>query len=503
MSKTRILPIPMGSGTGPDPANFYTKDQVDNLLAQQDEVTELKDVDIDNITNGQTLVWNATTEKWENGTASGPQGPTGPQGPQGETGPTGPQGETGPQGPTGPTGPAGGTGNPIVTLTQAQYDALQTKDPNTQYIISDATAIDMDDYVESSDLATVATSGSYNDLTDKPTIPDAVSGTNDGTNWTSITIGNTTKAIPSGGSGGGDIVEVQTEFLDETTGEAGKLYKFEGNLYEWTNETGSWGKWIKTCDSSNPPSYAPQRYLANLYYDYIPSSMDGQLICNIQPYNNNCYLFFDLTNNQIKLYDSDDPTTGTLQKTITKNGGEVLINYVSTLDPFKVYCQWVDNYIYFYQKFDSGTHNIINGQYNFCSTELTGWHFQSIGGKDIAHSTHTTPNYGIPQWNEEGVITDIYWKASHDTGLFLNANNTSNNAYRTAQWFGNGKLNFFAPTTGGTAGQILQAGGSNTAPTWVTLASLMAGLTLWQGTQAQYNALSPNYDSNTLYIIND
>lgn len=35
-----------------------------------------------------------------------------------------------------------------------------------------------------------------------------VSGTNDGTNWTSITIGSTTKAIPSGGGGGGDETNV-------------------------------------------------------------------------------------------------------------------------------------------------------------------------------------------------------------------------------------------------------------------------------------------------------
>ena len=46
--------------------------------------------------------------------------------------------------------------------------------------------------------------GSHNYYwTDTPTIPDAVSGTNDGTNWTSITIGDTTKNIPSGGSGSG------------------------------------------------------------------------------------------------------------------------------------------------------------------------------------------------------------------------------------------------------------------------------------------------------------
>lgn len=41
-------------------------------------------------------------------------------------------------------------------------------------------------------------SGDYDDLTDKPTIPDAVSGTNDGTNWTSLTIGSTTYNIPAG-----------------------------------------------------------------------------------------------------------------------------------------------------------------------------------------------------------------------------------------------------------------------------------------------------------------
>lgn len=43
-------------------------------------------------------------------------------------------------------------------------------------------------------------SGNYNDLSNKPTIP-TISGTNDGTNWTTITINGTTKNIPSGGGG--------------------------------------------------------------------------------------------------------------------------------------------------------------------------------------------------------------------------------------------------------------------------------------------------------------
>ena len=54
------------------------------------------------------------------------------------------------------------------------------------------------DLVTSTELSTVATSGSYNDLTDKPTITN-VSGVNDGTNWTSLTIGSDTYGLDGGG----------------------------------------------------------------------------------------------------------------------------------------------------------------------------------------------------------------------------------------------------------------------------------------------------------------
>lgn len=46
-----------------------------------------------------------------------------------------------------------------------------------------------------------ALDGDYTHLTNTPTIPAAVSGTNDGTNWTGLTIGSDTYAIPAGGSG--------------------------------------------------------------------------------------------------------------------------------------------------------------------------------------------------------------------------------------------------------------------------------------------------------------
>jgi hypothetical protein len=81
---------------------------------------------------------------WHNvGQIVGPPGPQGIQGVQGlqgiqgttgATGSQGPTGATGGQGPVGPTGPQGAQGV-WVQMTQAAYNALVTKDPNTLYVI--------------------------------------------------------------------------------------------------------------------------------------------------------------------------------------------------------------------------------------------------------------------------------------------------------------------------------------------------------------------------------
>ena len=91
---------------------------------------------------GPTGAAGAKGDKGEQG-AVGPTGPKGDAGDIGPTGPTGPTGEagakgdqgvkgdTGAQGPVGPTGPGG----PVVSMTQSAYDALETKDANTLYVI--------------------------------------------------------------------------------------------------------------------------------------------------------------------------------------------------------------------------------------------------------------------------------------------------------------------------------------------------------------------------------
>lgn len=82
------------------------------------------------ITNdtGHGWVWDGT--KWID---TGPI--RGPQGVDGTNGAPGPQGIQGPAGPQGQPGPAGAAGI-WWSGTQAQYDAIPSKDPNTLYVVT-------------------------------------------------------------------------------------------------------------------------------------------------------------------------------------------------------------------------------------------------------------------------------------------------------------------------------------------------------------------------------
>lgn len=113
-------------------------------------------------------------------------GPKGEKGDRGERGLQGTKGDTGARGPAGPSG-----AEKIMYLTTAEYNALLHKDPTVLYCITDGTptptpeAVQADwtendqtslAYIKNKPvLAEVATTGSYNDLTNKPSIPTKVS----------------------------------------------------------------------------------------------------------------------------------------------------------------------------------------------------------------------------------------------------------------------------------------------------------------------------------------
>lgn len=178
---------------------------------------------------------------------TGPQGPQGPQGEQGEKGDPGTNGTNGADGfsPTATVVKSGGTATITITdkngtttaqisdgagasitvddeLSSSSTNPVQNKTINsalsakadssdiptkTSDLANDG-ADGTSTYVESDDLATVATSGSYNDLSDKPTIPTAGTITSGSTGYATggdvyAAIGNVETILSTLNNGGG------------------------------------------------------------------------------------------------------------------------------------------------------------------------------------------------------------------------------------------------------------------------------------------------------------
>lgn len=122
--------------------------------------------------------YNEITQNWTNlgpynqrgpqGTpgATGPQGPKGAKGDKGDTGAQGPMGDTGPQGPQGEQGEKGDTGDPVtITVNGNTYESEEGNITLPNY----PTSLEWDAIQDKPDFADVATTGDYDDLTNKPT----------------------------------------------------------------------------------------------------------------------------------------------------------------------------------------------------------------------------------------------------------------------------------------------------------------------------------------------
>lgn len=108
-----------------------------------------------------------------------------------------------------------------------------------------------------------------------------------------------------------------------------------------------------------------------------------------------------------------------------------------------------------------------------------------------ADKASVTANTGraFPKWNTQGIITGSTGNSVYEQSL--NINGTSKTMLQTTNSsFGN----IYAPTSAGSAGQILQSNGSG-APVWSTFK-------MWYGNQTQYDAITTK-DNNTIYFVTD
>lgn len=310
----------------------------------------------------------------------------------------------------------------IVRLTQSQYDNLDTKDPNTQYIITDANAVDMDSYK--------------------------------------------------------DIVDCTEDGLPEE-GVVGKVYFKNGRYFRWVEEDGNWGEWID--------KYA-------LKYSVLPSTLDGQFLCSIGPNGYKAWLFYDAENNCINKYYNAEGT-GTTAQVISFGADKVVVGSSSNNTWFfKV--SWIDGLITFN---DEHANNgcAMDSQVN---TSIQGGHWESVDDSTLASRAFVSPNEGIPIWNSEGVVVGTR-RAANKVGFKLNPTGQYNNPTTVLADHGNNIGPFFAPTVGGTSGQVLKSNGEWATPTFVDFyTNYTAGVHFWKGTQDEYDAIVTK-DASTLYII--
>ena len=241
--------------------------KIKNLVVSGGGLTENQ---VENIVSNYVI-----THKSELTGARGPQGPVGPQGSQGPQGPVGPQGSQGPQGPVGPAGVQGVKGsdglttqirvngttytqsNGLITLpdyptlsgsgsglttTQEQQITIAYNHSQSAHAPSNAeqnvqsnwneTNASSDAYIlNKPTLSTVATSGSYNDLINKPsTITISFNGN------TYRPDSNGVITLPNVGSSGGSSGSINTSnfitFNDSYVGDCNKHYV---NGYTKTN----------------------------------------------------------------------------------------------------------------------------------------------------------------------------------------------------------------------------------------------------------------------------
>ena len=164
---------------------------VSSFVPDEESVTEVGQAYVDEDGHLQVCTALDPLTFEDAGSIKGPQGEQGIQGIQGIQGETGAQGPQGPEGPEGPQGPEGepGEDGTIVSGTDdgTNWTSLTIDGVTHGFAagggaatwgsitgtLSNQTDLQtaLNAKANSVDLATVATSGSYNDLTNKPTIP--------------------------------------------------------------------------------------------------------------------------------------------------------------------------------------------------------------------------------------------------------------------------------------------------------------------------------------------
>lgn len=389
--------------------------------------------------------------------------------------------------------------NPTVELTQAEYDALVsagTVDPNTFYVITDATAFDPSTKVDTS--AFTAYSAATNAaLNGKVNTSSVVSSVTSASTDSEIP---TAKAVWEAASGGGKAIEAGRG-IAITTGETADTITFSLPISADTNNNFIYGSTTNTVDNNSVVNYntligigntithtgslVPRMYENIIYGERNTISFKGALSSEIV---NNLILGF---NNNI---------SGDYGYYRGYGRYNIVCGYSNGLN--KSSCSFVHGWV-----------NSSNGDYQF----LNGYYLQANNNYETTFGQYNVSNSATTTYGDSG------------NTLFSVGNGTSSSARHNAFEIRqngdiylslNGQDVKLQDQLGGssiTVDTALDSGSTNPVENrviydkideieQVTAAGLNAlndnfgGLKLVKLTQAEYNALTTK-DSSTLYII--
>jgi hypothetical protein len=292
-----------------------------------------------------------------------------------------------------------------------------------------------------------------------------------------------TLSSTGGSSSTSDVLEEITTLPADPVD--GAVYNYKGKLIKYVNGAGKWGIW-------STGSTLVQGESECLNYSEIPSSLDGAELCHTRHTIYNFYLFLNLTNNTIDVYNNSGKT-GTTLYTITKNAGtETILKHGST-EVMAV--SWSDKMIQF-RLLNSGIifNELLDTTINTAHYEIisdpieNNFPFNFTGSYIVGF----TPNQdAIP--SKEVVEKEVY---INSTGTPA----TNRITFMTSSTGSSISSNWYFPVTSGDTGTLCVSQGATSAPVFKTISQAL-GVDFWVGSQAQYEALSPNYSPTTLYLV--
>lgn len=253
----------------------------------------------------------------------------------------------------------------------------------------------------------------------------------------------------------------------------GDIVNLADGLYKYSASSAQTAWWSFTTSGS----IHEQAYSYCLVYSHIP---DGTTLFKYKYRFGSVWRVMKFVDNQLKVYEEDETT---VVYTISKGQSDVAIQPYSNSNTD-------------YVKFEDGYIGVNQNNAYFDYSDIwdcitNGPHYAKVVIPESNPYNRTDNQYGIPRINSNGKVTGIFYNVTTSSPKI-------NNNYVYFIMSSGSVPNFWAPTTGGTTGQILISQGT-AAPIWSNWIKSV------QITSDAYDALvqAGTTDPNTLYLIVD